>query len=43
MTVAIACGDSKLKAITGALRTGIVDVLITDEYTAQHILERIEG
>lgn len=41
LTVAIACGDAKLKAITGALRTGIIDVLITDEYTAQNMLERL--
>lgn len=40
-TIAIACGDAKLKAITGALRTGIIDVLITDEYTAQNILDRV--
>ena len=38
-TVAIACGDEKAKAIAGALRTKLPDMLITDEYTAKKILE----
>lgn len=38
-TVAIACGDEKAKAIAGALRTKLPDMLITDEYTARKILE----
>lgn len=37
-TIAIACGDYKAKAIAGALRTNLLDVLITDEYTARKIL-----
>ena len=37
-TVAIACGDDKEEAIVGALRTGTIDTLITDEYTAKRIL-----
>lgn len=37
-TVAIACGCHKIEAIRGALRTGLIDVLITDEYTASEIL-----
>lgn len=37
-TIAIACGDHKAKAIVGALRTNLLDVLITDEYTAQKVL-----
>lgn len=37
-TVAIACGDNKVTAIAGALRTGLIDVLITDEYTAATML-----
>ena len=37
-TVAVACGDHKAKAIVGALRTGLLDVLITDEYTARKLL-----
>lgn len=38
-TVAVACGDDKVCAIVGALRTGMIDTLITDEYTASQILE----
>ena len=38
-TVGIACGDDKVKAIKGALRTGIIDVIITDEYTARKLVE----
>ena len=37
-TVAIACGDDKAEAIIGAMRTQIIDTLITDEYTAKRIL-----
>lgn len=37
-TVAIACGDDKAEAIAGALRTRVIDTLITDEYTARKIL-----
>ncbi len=40
-TVAVACGSDKLDAITGALRTGLVDVLVTDEYTAQELLSQL--
>lgn len=38
-TIAVACGDDKVSAIAGALRTGMIDTLITDEYTAAQILE----
>ena len=38
-TVAIACGNNKVAAIAGALRTGLIDGLITDEYTAKDILK----
>lgn len=38
-TVAVACGDDKITAIAGALRTGLIDVLITDEYTAAKLLK----
>ena len=38
-TIAIACGDDKVTAISGALRTQIIDTLITDEYTAKNILD----
>lgn len=41
-TVAVACGDNKASAIIGALRTGLIDVLVTDEYTAGLLLERAE-
>lgn len=39
-TVAIACGNHKVTAIAGALRTNLIDTLITDEYTAKQILEQ---
>lgn len=38
-SVAIACGTEKAEAIAGALRTKMIDTLITDEYTAREILE----
>lgn len=38
-TVGVACGDEKVRAIAGALKTGLLDVLITDEYTAAQVLE----
>lgn len=38
-SVAIACGKEKAEAIAGALRTNVIDTLITDEYTARQILE----
>ncbi len=37
-TVGIACGDDKVKAIRGALKTKLIDVMVTDEYTARKIL-----
>ena len=39
-TIAIACGNEKIGAITGALNTGLLDVLITDEHTARQLIER---
>ena len=38
-SIAIACGKEKAEAIAGALRTKMIDTLITDEYTARRILE----
>ena len=38
-SVAIACGKEKAEAIAGALRTNMIDTLITDEHTARRILE----
>ncbi len=38
-TIAVACGNKKVEAICGALQTGLIDTLITDEYTAAQILE----
>lgn len=37
-TVAVACGDNKVKAIKGALKTKLINVLITDEFTAKQII-----
>ena len=38
-TIAVASGENKVEAINGALKTGIIDTLITDEYTARKILD----
>ncbi len=38
-TIVIASGNDKVKAIKGALNTKLVNVLVTDEYTAKQILE----
>lgn len=40
--VAVAGGVNKAQAILGALRTGVVDVLITDDVTARKVLELAE-
>ena len=37
--IGIVSGDDKIEAIIGALRTGLIDTLITDEYTAKAVLE----
>ncbi len=37
-TVAIACGSDKAEAIRGALKTGLITTLVTDEHTAKRIL-----
>lgn len=37
-TIAVASGNDKTEAIIGALRTQLIDTLITDEYTARNIL-----
>ena len=37
-SVAIACGEAKAEAIAGALRTGLIDTLVTDEHTARQVL-----
>jgi DNA-binding transcriptional regulator LsrR (DeoR family) len=37
--VALAGGKSKTEAIRGALRTGVIDVLITDKFTAKRLVE----
>ena len=37
-TIAVASGINKVQAIKGALHTGLIDTLITDEYTAKGIL-----
>jgi DNA-binding transcriptional regulator LsrR (DeoR family) len=38
--VALAGGKRKLAAIRGALLGGLVNVLITDRFTAQHLIEQ---
>jgi deoxyribonucleoside regulator len=37
--VGVACGSNKTKAILGALRTGLLDVLVTDDRTAAAVLK----
>ena len=39
-TIAIACGDDKIMAIACALKTKLINTLITDEYTAKKIIEK---
>lgn len=41
MVVGIAGGEGKEKAVLGALKTGFLDVLITDKKTAEYILDSI--
>lgn len=36
--IAVACGPQKISALTAALRTGIIDTVITDEHTAVKIV-----
>jgi len=38
-TVAVAMGESKVKAILGSLRTGVIDVLCTDLNSAREVLK----
>jgi DNA-binding transcriptional regulator LsrR (DeoR family) len=38
--VGLAGGKSKIKAISGALRAGVLSVLITDKFTAAKLLDR---
>jgi len=40
-TIAIASGKDKTEAIVGAMRTQMIDTLITDEYTAKNIIDYI--
>jgi DNA-binding transcriptional regulator LsrR (DeoR family) len=37
--IGLAGGKSKTEAIAGALRTGVLSVLITDKFTAERLLE----
>jgi len=36
--IALAGGKAKIKAIRGALNTGIIDLLITDKFTAERLV-----
>ncbi len=38
-TIAIASGSDKVNAIAGALQTGLIHTLVTDEYTARELLD----
>lgn len=37
--IALAGGQSKTKAIYGALNTGVIDILVTDKFTARRLIE----
>ncbi|MCM2292444.1 sugar-binding transcriptional regulator [Allorhizobium sp. BGMRC 0089] len=37
--IALAGGQKKTEAIAGALKTGVIDVLVTDRFTAERLLE----
>ena len=39
--VALAGGNAKTEAIRGALRTGVIDVLITDKFTAERLQDPV--
>jgi len=41
-TIAVACGKDKTEAIIGALRTRMIDTLITDEYTARNMVSLLD-
>ena len=41
-TIAVACGEDKSEAIIGALKTQMIDTLVTDEYTAKNILSTLD-
>ena len=36
---AVAAGSGKARPILGALRTGVIDVLVTDRHTAEAVLQ----
>jgi DNA-binding transcriptional regulator LsrR (DeoR family) len=40
--LALAGGQAKTEAIRGGLRTGVIDVLITDRFTAERLLSEGE-
>lgn len=40
--IALAGGQSKTDAINGALRTGVIDILVTDKFTAERLLASTE-
>ena len=41
--IALAGGIAKTEAIRGALKTGVIDVLITDKFTAKRLREPSTG
>ncbi|HWP63187.1 MAG TPA: sugar-binding domain-containing protein, partial [Candidatus Binatia bacterium] len=40
--VLVAAGSNKVDAVAGALRSGLVHVLVTDRATAEAVLEAVE-
>jgi DNA-binding transcriptional regulator LsrR (DeoR family) len=37
--IALAGGSKKIEAIAGALRVGVIDMLVTDKFTAQRLID----
>ncbi|MGI3186675.1 sugar-binding transcriptional regulator [Nioella aestuarii] len=41
--IALAGGDRKTDAIRGALRTGVIDILVTDKFTAERLVSEVRS
>jgi DNA-binding transcriptional regulator LsrR (DeoR family) len=39
VTIAVAAGSSKVEPLLGALRTGVIKILVTDVATAEAVVE----
>ena len=43
LVIGVAGGEEKKKAVLGALKSGLLDVIVTDSNTANYVLNSIEG